>query len=227
MGGGSDGGVVIVPIGLIIVCAKLLCRMMCTASSDDERRRRAVPAGKKGIQCPRCRTKLLVSSPHGVAVCPKCQTRMRHGTPPTKPAMQQSLLGQQQQQQSYDAVQAAHIELVEAANARAEKRAMVQMSAAFNPQAGAPKPDMMQTMQTPTQTFQDNNMSADMDRGVAVKDDELTMALKAARLTQYEDALRELGCVAPADLNEVDEEDLTKIGMKKIEVKRLMRFASP
>ena len=225
MGGGSDGGVVIVPIGLIVVCAKLLCRMMCTASSDDERRRRAVPAGKKGIQCPRCRTKLLVSSPHGVAVCPKCQTRMRHGTPPTKPAMQQSLLGQQQQ--SYDAVQAAHIELVEAANARAEQRAMVQMSAAFNPQAGAPKPDMMQTMQTPTQTFQDNNMSADMDRGVAVKDDELTRALKAARLTQYEDALRELGCVAPADLNEVDEEDLTKIGMKKIEVKRLMRFASP
>lgn len=49
---------------------------------------------------------------------------------------------------------------------------------------------------------------------------DLAAALKGAHLLQYEDALRELGCVDAADLVEVDEQDLLELGMKKIEVTR-------
>ena len=51
--------------------------------------------------------------------------------------------------------------------------------------------------------------------------------LKAARLSEFEDALRELGCAVPEDLGQLEEGDLVELGMKKIEVKRLMRFATP
>ena len=52
----------------------------------------------------------------------------------------------------------------------------------------------------------------------------LTEALATARLTQYEDALRELGCEIVQDLADVQEQDLMEIGLKKIEIVRLRRL---
>jgi hypothetical protein len=59
----------------------------------------------------------------------------------------------------------------------------------------------------------------------ASKASDLTSALEGAQLSQFEDALRELGCTETSDLAEVQEEELVALGMKKIEVKRLMRLA--
>lgn len=55
---------------------------------------------------------------------------------------------------------------------------------------------------------------------------DLAEVLLATKLNQYEDALRELGCAFPEDLCDVEEADLQKIGMKKIEVKRLQRVVA-
>ena len=49
--------------------------------------------------------------------------------------------------------------------------------------------------------------------------------LASARLKQYEHALRDLGCREVADLAHVDEAACIEIGMKKIEIKRLLRTA--
>lgn len=54
---------------------------------------------------------------------------------------------------------------------------------------------------------------------------DLSSALQGAKLSQYEHALRELGCALASDLAELEEVDLLEIGMKKIEVKRLKRLA--
>ena len=51
--------------------------------------------------------------------------------------------------------------------------------------------------------------------------------LSAAHLSQYEEGLREMGCVLPDDLRELEEADLMELGMKKIEIKRLLRSATP
>ena len=56
---------------------------------------------------------------------------------------------------------------------------------------------------------------------------DLSTVLKAAKLSQYEDALRELGCAEPEDLGDIEEADLVELGMKKIEMKRLQRIATP
>ena len=55
--------------------------------------------------------------------------------------------------------------------------------------------------------------------------DSLKAALETAHLSQYEDALRQLGVGTAADLVDLEEQDLIEIGMKKIEAKRLMRLA--
>lgn len=52
----------------------------------------------------------------------------------------------------------------------------------------------------------------------------LTEALKAARLDQYEEALRGMGCTEKADINDLDEQDLVELGMGRIEIKRLQRL---
>ena len=49
--------------------------------------------------------------------------------------------------------------------------------------------------------------------------------LASARLEQYEQALRDLGATEVADLAHVDEAACMEIGMKKIEIKRLLRVA--
>lgn len=54
----------------------------------------------------------------------------------------------------------------------------------------------------------------------------LSEVLSAAKLSQYEEALREVGCALPEDLAALEEADLCEMGMKKIEVKRLQRVAS-
>jgi Zn-finger nucleic acid-binding protein len=54
--------------------------------------------------------------------------------------------------------------------------------------------------------------------------DDLASALKAAQLSKYEDALRELGCTEPDDLRALEEADMMEIGMKRIEIKRLGRL---
>ena len=61
------------------------------------------------------------------------------------------------------------------------------------------------------------------DTGLAQCED-LTTTLKQARLEKYEAALRELGCTTASDLGDVEESDMTEIGMKKIEIKRLQRL---
>ena len=47
--------------------------------------------------------------------------------------------------------------------------------------------------------------------------------LHAASLAQYTEALRGLGCVVPEDLSELQEADMMELGMKRLEVKRLLR----
>ena len=65
----------------------------------------------------------------------------------------------------------------------------------------------------------------------AKETENLTTALKEAKLNQYEAALRELGCAFASkeeflqDLGDLEESDLIEIGMKKIEIKRLQRLA--
>jgi hypothetical protein len=51
----------------------------------------------------------------------------------------------------------------------------------------------------------------------------MTNLLSVAKLQQYAPALRELGCVEVADLADLEESDMMEIGMKKIEIKRLLR----
>lgn len=54
----------------------------------------------------------------------------------------------------------------------------------------------------------------------------LSATLADAHLDQFETALRELGVAFASDLVHVEEQDLVEIGMKKMEVKRLMRVAA-
>ena len=81
------------------------------------------------------------------------------------------------------------------------------------------------------------SMSQDPERGRAMRrergereasaeGDSLKSALETARLSQYEDALRQLGVVTAADLVDVEEQDLIEIGMKKVEARRLVRLAT-
>ena len=51
----------------------------------------------------------------------------------------------------------------------------------------------------------------------------LSAALKQAKVQQYEAALRELGCAMASDLEALEESDMVEIGMKKYEIKRLQR----
>ena len=60
--------------------------------------------------------------------------------------------------------------------------------------------------------------------GPELQADDLAGALKAAQLSEYEDALRELGCTEPDDLRALEEADMMEIGMKRIEIKRLGRL---
>jgi hypothetical protein len=55
---------------------------------------------------------------------------------------------------------------------------------------------------------------------------DLTQVLSGAKLSHHEDALRALGCALPEDLCDVEEADLQEIGMKKIEIKRLLRVVT-
>lgn len=71
---------------------------------------------------------------------------------------------------------------------------------------------------------------ADADAGAAaleLQPDDLSSALRGAHLSQYEDALRELGCINFEDLKDLDAEDMMEIGMKKIEIRRLQRYCPP
>jgi hypothetical protein len=52
----------------------------------------------------------------------------------------------------------------------------------------------------------------------------ITEYLKCARLAQYEDALRTLGVTTPSELQDLNEADFLGVGMKKVEIKRLMRI---
>ena len=54
--------------------------------------------------------------------------------------------------------------------------------------------------------------------------EELSTALQAAQLSQYETALRELGCTVPADFADLEDEDLMEMGMKKLEISRVRRL---
>ena len=53
---------------------------------------------------------------------------------------------------------------------------------------------------------------------------DLSQALSASHLSQYEDGLRSLGVTSPSDLQDLEEADCLEIGMKPLEVKRLLRI---
>ena len=53
---------------------------------------------------------------------------------------------------------------------------------------------------------------------------DLSNALQSARLSHYEAALRELGAAFVEDLKDVDEADLTKLGMKRVEIRRMQHL---
>ena len=59
------------------------------------------------------------------------------------------------------------------------------------------------------------------DTGVGVA---LGPALAQVNLAQFEHALRNLGVSTCADLADIEESDCIEMGMKKLEVKRLMRL---
>ena len=65
----------------------------------------------------------------------------------------------------------------------------------------------------------------DAEPSAAVSTEPLTLEsfLAANTLTQFMEALVELGCASVDDLKELDEEDVMEIGMKKMEVKRMQR----
>ena len=106
----------------------------------------------------------------------------------------------------------------EAANARAEARHARAMSAQIN-----------RTVVADVTTEDELNTaeSVSTESQLEQQPHHLAFALEAAKLSQYEDALRELGCVEAADLAEVQEEELLELGMKRIEAKRLLRLATP
>ena len=54
--------------------------------------------------------------------------------------------------------------------------------------------------------------------------EDLSTVLQSAQLSQYETALRELGCTVPADLADLEDEDLMEMGMKKLEISRMRRL---
>ena len=53
----------------------------------------------------------------------------------------------------------------------------------------------------------------------------LSQVLAGGSLSHHEASLRELGCAEPEDLKNLEEADLMELGMKRVEVKRLMRVA--
>ncbi len=53
----------------------------------------------------------------------------------------------------------------------------------------------------------------------------LSQLLSANNLSQYEAALRDLGVVSSADLQDLEAADCVSIGMKPLEVKRMQRMA--
>ena len=55
----------------------------------------------------------------------------------------------------------------------------------------------------------------------------LTSMLVKLKLDQYEDALRGLGVAEVADLQDLEEADAEELGMKTIEIKRLVEGAKP
>ena len=60
----------------------------------------------------------------------------------------------------------------------------------------------------------------------SVSNSDFEALLTAANLTDYASALRAAGVVEVADIGDVDDSDLAKMGMKKLEIKRLRRLHS-
>ena len=58
---------------------------------------------------------------------------------------------------------------------------------------------------------------------VSTEPKSLSTFLAEANLAQYEEALREAGAAFVSDLGDLTQEDLLEIGMKKLEVVRLLR----
>jgi hypothetical protein len=54
----------------------------------------------------------------------------------------------------------------------------------------------------------------------------LSGALESARLAKHEDALRELGWEMLEDLQDLEDQDLVELGLKKVEIARLRRLPS-
>jgi hypothetical protein len=54
---------------------------------------------------------------------------------------------------------------------------------------------------------------------------DLSQVLSANSLSQYEDGLRGLGVTSPSEVQDLEEADCLAIGMKPLEVKRLLRIA--
>jgi hypothetical protein len=55
--------------------------------------------------------------------------------------------------------------------------------------------------------------------------DSLSLVLKDAMLSEYEGALRKLGCSLPTDLGFVQDREMEQLGMKVIEIRRLKALA--
>ena len=94
------------------------------------------------------------------------------------------------------------------------------------------QPSMEQQQYQPPQNFMANPITVDVSGLTGFQADDIPAApaattisgvLAVAKLEQYADALRELGCVDVVDLRDLDEADFMEIGMKKIEMKRLQR----
>ena len=92
-----------------------------------------------------------------------------------------------------------------------ESRARVYCKHAYNSEQGLSRDDL-------------ESLCNRFRKNTELRADDLSTALKGAYLIKYEDALRELGFTSLEDLAQLEETDMVKVGMNKIEIKRLQRM---
>eukprot|EP01047_Picozoa_sp_COSAG01_P033046 COSAG01_NODE_2415_length_7736_cov_42.301034_6_plen_1217_part_00 len=88
-----------------------------------------------------------------------------------------------------------------------------------------PSVEMIELMSSPLETAHMASAAATLPPSIGI--DAMEELLRTARLAQYTEALRELGCVMPEDLEDLQEAEMIGLGMKKIEIRRLLRALRP
>eukprot|EP01047_Picozoa_sp_COSAG01_P010465 COSAG01_NODE_442_length_17020_cov_26.699622_10_plen_1296_part_00 len=86
-----------------------------------------------------------------------------------------------------------------------------------------PMMEMIELTSSPAETGASAPAAAGLSSVATTDHDAIEELLRVAHLTQYTEALRRIGCVMPEDLCDLEESEMIGLGMKKIEIKRLLR----